>query len=306
MIACWWRQCDGFCKPGVRLAAACALLWAATWSQRTRGEDAKVPAAAPAAGAAEKAKEAAEATATVVVTPQDVGSELMDELVLQQALAPYRPILQSELELIRQACDLPVEQRPRVKQAGEAALRKAVGNDKNPMQGVRFFGGQGESKETVVREQIRQALTQQLTPEQAAKYAARTEQRTAIRKRAAILFVVARLDGELSLDADQRDKISENLSTAWQKQWDQWPQLLHFNANFVPDLPEKCVVPVLNADQAAVYTGLQKINGHISVFMQRNDEAEPDDWWGSEPRPAAKAGPAAAGPAIAAPVEAGR
>lgn len=276
-----WRQQFRLPRCGA-LLAACALLSAAAWSQPARSQ--------------EQNRAAARAQRKILVGPaapaaQAAAAEDPDEAVVQQMMTQCRPVLNCELELIRQACDLPPEQRPRVKRAGLAGLRKYALAAKPAAAGFRVFGGEAESQDATLRAKLREALRAELTPEQAAKYAERIEQRAASRKRAVILCVVARLDAELYLTGEQRDKIADSLSAAWESRWEDWLSLLHFQPNFLPQLPDRCIVPHLNAEQAADYRGLQKINGRMSIFVQHNDDdSEPDAWWGSEPE---KTGPAA-------------
>jgi hypothetical protein len=275
-----WKRC-------FQLTAAFAVLSAGGVVLQTRGEEPK-----PAAKQARKAKAAIRAKAP---QPKVAAANDQDDAVAQQMIARYRPILNCELELIRQACDPAPEQRPGIKAAGEASLKQSVQQAGNPGPVIRVFGQNTDSTDTVLRANLRKALTAQLSPEQAASYAKRITERTATRKRALILFVVARLDTALYLTNQQRDKIGDSLSAAWQEAWDEWAGVANYPGNYLPQLPDTCVVPHLNTDQTAVYSGIQKVNISGSVFIQNNDEAEADDWWGSEPaKPAEGAKPAAA------------
>jgi hypothetical protein len=130
-----------------------------------------------------------------------------------------------------------------------------------------------------------------LAPEQMALYGKRVAERTARQKRVGILMIVARLDACLYLTGEQRDKIGESLSAAWQESWGQSVGGLGIQEFSLAALPEKCVVPHLNAEQAAAWRGMQKNTSVESVMMiQEEEEIEADDWWGHEPaKPAEKA-----------------
>jgi len=124
-------------------------------------------------------------------------------------------------------------------------------------------------------------LEKTLTPEQMAKFTEEATQRTALRKRAAILTVAARLDTTLCLTIEQRDKIVTAISAGWQDTWEQWLMISVYGDQYFPLVPDQHVVSHLNADQKSVWTGLQKVD---FGFWGGGGNGEADDgWWGAEP-----------------------
>ena len=196
----------------------------------------------------------------------------------------YRPILTTELNFIRQVCDLTPEQRPKIKTAGEASLKEAALKmaelQGGQMRGVFRAQNEQPNPQRTIRESIAKALQETLTPEQMAKYKAEAAQRSALRKRAAIRSVVARLDGTLCLTADQRDKISQSITAGWQDKWEQWLAMSVYGDQYFPLVPDQHVVAHLDADQKSVWTGLQKVE--FGYYGGGNAAAD-DNWWGEEP-----------------------
>ena len=202
----------------------------------------------------------------------------------------FRPALLAELNFIRQTCDLVPAQRPKIKAVGEEALAEAV--RAMAQQQVRQDGNvvQRDGRR-IIRDALAKVLKETLTPEQMEKYTDEATRRAALRKKAAILNVVARLDSTMCLTQEQRQKITESISSAWQEKWEQWLVMSVYGDQYVPIIPDNLLVGHLNADQKAVWTGLQKVD---FTFWGGGGEVEQNDgWWGDEP--AKKAMPRAGG-----------
>ena len=243
----------------------------------------KKAAAAKPAEAEPKADKPAEAK-----KPADAREAQIDAQVQQwvgQFTQQYRPILTTELNFIRQICELTPEQRPKIKMAGEASLKEAA-LKMAELQGGQMrgnFRAQNEqpNPQRTIRESITKVLQETLTPEQMANYKAEATQRAALRKRAAIRCVVARLDGTLCLTADQRDKISQSITAGWQDKWEQWLMLSIYGDQYFPQVPDQHVATHLDADQKSVWGGLQKVD---FGYYGGGGIAEADDgWWGDAP-----------------------
>ncbi len=220
--------------------------------------------------------------------PADAREAQIDAQVQQwipQFTQQYRPILTTELNFIRQVCDLTPEQRPKIKAAGEASLKEAALKmaelQGGQMRGVARAQNEQPNPQRTIRESIAKVLQDTLTPEQMAKYKAEATQRAALRKRAAIRCVVARLDGTLCLTAEQRDKISQSITAGWQDKWEQWLMLSVYGDQYFPMVPDQHVATHLDADQKSVWSGLQKVD---FGYYGGGGIAEADDgWWGVEP-----------------------
>ena len=207
---------------------------------------------------------------------------------IPQFTQQYRPFLTTELNFIRQMCDLKPEQRPKVKAAGEAAVTQVVRlmaeQQGRAMRGVNFV----ERNNAVPPEPSRfildalvKALKETLTEEQLTKYTDESAKRTAMRKRAAMQCAVALLDAKLCLTVEQRDQITESVSAKWQTEWESWLMLPQYGGQYFPTIPDNLIVPHLNVEQKSVWNGFQKVSfGHWGGDGQ---EQQQDGWWGDEP-----------------------
>ena len=223
--------------------------------------------------------------APVALNVNDVDAQ--NDALTKQFLVQFRPLLTEELGFVRLVCsDLSKEQRPKIKAAGEASLKQAakeMGQFQNRQnQGIAIQARIQPEPRKMIREAVDKALRETLTSEQMQRFSLEATARKEQRKRAAILCVVSRLDGCLSLNADQREKIVDSISSHWEDKWEQWLMINVYGDQYFPDMPEKYVGPFLNPDQKSVWNGLQKIN--LGGWWGNNGQNPPNDgWWGDEP-----------------------
>ncbi|MBC8114866.1 MAG: BON domain-containing protein, partial [Candidatus Saccharimonas sp.] len=177
---------------------------------------------------------------------------------IPQFTEQFRPILTMELNFIRQMCDLTPEQRPKIKAAGEASVTEAARKmAEMQVRQMRVAVAQNSQPDPrrIIRDALAKVLKETLTPEQMAKYTEEATKRTALRKRAAILSVVALLDSTMCLTVEQRDKITESISSGWQDKWEQWLMMSAYGGQYFPMVPDQFVVTHLNAEQKSVWSG---------------------------------------------------
>lgn len=209
----------------------------------------------------------------------------VNDAVAQQYIAQLRPILLAELTFVRQMCELAPEQRPAIRDAGEAALKdaaRAMANQQQPQ--VRVFGASTTSKEprVIIRRAIEKAVLATLGEVQRTEFLKESERREKFRQRAAIRYVVSRLDSTLFLTEPQRDEIARTLTEKWQDDWDNWLMLPIYGDRYFPSIPDQYVVGPLNPEQVSVWRGLQKISLRGTSF-NNGVAAEDDGWWGGGP-----------------------
>jgi hypothetical protein len=132
------------------------------------------------------------------------------------------------------------------------------------------------------------SLAELLTPEQVATFKLSLERRLARQKQATILLCVSRLDALLYLSSEQRDKMIERLGAAPEASWEQWSGIIHYQGNYLPNMPDDLVAPILNEQQINVWRGIQKISGN-RITLRQEEPVEIDDWWGANPTKAAEA-----------------
>lgn len=257
----------------------------------------KRKAAAEERAVKEKAAEAdaveVEAVAAPVIQVLQAAPVAVDEQGLNPALVQhfeqqYRTMLKSELEFIREVCNLPVGDRPRVRAAGEKILKEtaqkmAQQQQRNQQpQVARMARAAVVNPRAQIREGIATALRDVLTAEQMLHYEEESASRQQARKQAATLDVVSRIDAVLYLSAPQREAITESITSQWEERWEQWLMIHVYGNQYLPNVPDTVVSKHLTPEQKAVWSTLQKIEvgffdqAHGLVFVD-------DDWWGDEP-----------------------
>ncbi len=202
-----------------------------------------------------------------------------------QYVQMMQPLMWRELDFVRQVCELPPETRPKIKAAGEAAVKQAARDMIQPQR-----AGRGRTPATArqtIHSEIVKALEANLAAGQLARYQAEAERRQAADKQAAIATAVAQVDTALFLNEEQREKIVQALTANWQDGWEQWLMLWQYSGQYYPQIPDQHVTPHLTDEQKTVWRGLQKVN--FSSWGGNNGRQAADDaWWEGKP-PAGKA-----------------
>jgi hypothetical protein len=189
----------------------------------------------------------------------------------RQFLPQFQPLLKAELAFIRRACRLNKEQHEQITKSANQRLRLAVKEyaiaQNNMRQGGRIRTRSLPDPRKLVQQQLAKLVKQKLGAEQAEGYQQECDKRTAHRKRATVLNLVAKLDEELVLTAEQRDKLVESLSANYQDAWAQWLEMLMHNNQHLPSIPDQHITPVLNETQKTVWRGARKQGHHIHWGM---------------------------------------
>ena len=258
-----------------------------TSDQKKRAEK-KAENAKP--GDSQAETEQAKVRAAKVAAPKAAqNANAQNDAAVQQWQQQFRPMLASELRFVRQMCDLSVPQRPKIKSAGEAGLKKAAVDFALFQQGRRnvVAGAVGKNSQPnprkTIHEAIEESLKESLPAGQLARYTAESDARTAQHKRAGILSVVSRLDGILCLTADQREKVTAALVSNCQNQCENWLAMHQFGDQYFPLIPDQYVVGHLTNEQKSVWQGLQKIEFGSYFGAQGPQELDDSEWWGEEP-----------------------
>jgi hypothetical protein len=172
----------------------------------------------------------------------------------------FRPILRSEYHVVRVVCRLTPEQRKSMARAGEQALRDAakkyVEMMRRPMTAAQRNALDPRKQ---IREGLSKAIKSQLPAELAARYQDEIARRDASRKRLAVRNLVARLDRDLILSPEQRDKIGESLSAHWDDSWCQSLEMFMYDYQFLPPIGDQYVAPFLNDAQKKIWRSTQKV-----------------------------------------------
>ncbi|MGE5194649.1 MAG: hypothetical protein ACM3U2_19325 [Deltaproteobacteria bacterium] len=223
---------------------------------------------------AEETRERAELADKAAAAARDAAIAQRVAAMMGQAMAPadlaamekqftrqFNAAARIELHFVDKVCEPTPEQRTEIDDALERyradLVKKYSENHKRLARGGRQVAGNpfaGDVHE-MVRRSIARTVKTNLSAGQVARFEEEIARRTADRKQAAVSHLVARLDGDLNLSAEQRDKLTESLAVNWTVTWDQQFEVMlrQPGAQFLPQLPERLVTPYLTPTQRKIW-----------------------------------------------------
>jgi hypothetical protein len=249
--------------------------------EKVAGAKAKAPAKVAGKAEVVEKKAAPKAARKAVMAKRVVAVQLgaVPDDQVQQYVQQFRPMVRTEYYFIRNVCDLTKEQRKQVAREGEravlAAARRFAEEQQKMMRGGWRPGSEQPDPHRLLVEVLAKSVPPMLTPAQAARYREELEKRAASRKQVALDNLVAKLDQDLVLDSDQREKISSSLSSHWNDAWCQSLQMLMNIENFFPNVPDNLVVPFLTEHQRSSWQRIPK-NQNVFFGFAFNGMAEND------------------------------
>jgi hypothetical protein len=224
--------------------------------------------------------------------PVQIQRPELQEQIDQQAKQLERmldPVLASELEMVRIACDdLAPAARKVILKAGQAARTKAA-RDMAQRQMHGRFGQDDFDPRKEIRSALGTALEGVATPEQFTRYDEENEARASRQARAARLRIVSRLDQQLDLSAAQRDRIEKALETDWKPDWivSLADSGLINDMPIAPDFAKAAIEPHLAPAQREAWKDWCRAAGSSMVgrrFITWNFDGQglqgDDPWWG--------------------------
>ncbi len=237
----------------------------------------KPAAAAAAKKAAAKAQQAVKAARVMApVRINQVGQ-------LQQMMMQLRPILRAEFHVVRAACNPTPDQRKAIAHTAEQAFRDATRTYLEAMQRpMTVKQRSANDPRKLIEEGMLQAIKPHLSADQVVRYQDELTKRAAGRKRLALRNLIARLDHDLILSPDQRDKLSESLSAHWDDSWGQSLEMFLYDNNYFPPIADQYVSPFLNDSQRKIWKGSQRFQGFFGGFgmvggVMDNDPLEDEE-----------------------------
>jgi hypothetical protein len=199
---------------------------------------------------------------------------------VQQFTQQFRPILRAEYHVLRLVCPLTPEQRKVIARSAEQALREAA---KTYSETIRRPMTMSQRASFDPRRQIQEGLAAavraQLPAEQAECYTHELAQRTAARKQIALRNLVAALDRELILSAEQREQISKSLLSYWAESGPP-PEMQLYGSSLLPPIPDQYLAPYLSETQKRIWRSTQKLAGftrHMAMFGGIPEEDPSED-----------------------------
>jgi len=190
-----------------------------------------------------------------VAAREQVDPELLMPHFTAEFTRQFQPLLTTELRFIEKVCQPSPEELKTVKAAGEESLKLTVTEYvrlqiKLEQSGYRF---REEPEWPNPRKRILDALAQSvrhaLAAEKVKRYEQELQSRAAARKRSTVSYTIAKLDRDLHLSPDQRERLSAILLSTWQEEWAQNLEILQHGDRYMPPLPDDQVAPILSEAQ---------------------------------------------------------
>ena len=200
------------------------------------------------------------------------GAPILADPLEQQFAPQIQLVVNSELHFVRKVCQPTPKQYESLKLVGDRAakntLRKIAQAQKKMQQGVQP-GQQVEwpDPRSLISELLAKEIAATLSAEQAERYQLELVKRAEARKRVTLLNLVAKIDKDLLLTAEQRTKLSESLTTNWKSTWGQQLEVFVYGDQFTPILPEERVLPFLNEKQKTIWKSAPKNENQFWGWM---------------------------------------
>lgn len=192
-----------------------------------------------------------------------------------------RRYARGEIFLIHKSCSLSAEEIDQLKEAGEKEVqrmlkqRKGGGAAADQLRNAGILlmpnGGRVNNRGTwdsraSVREAISKKAKTLLSEERYASYEREVKSREESRKRASIGSIVARIDRDLVLNDEQREKLTEVLTTSLKSTEYSTPEeYAYMQQATVPPIPSKLIEPLLTESQQRAWRRLPKRQHRMNV-----------------------------------------
>jgi len=200
-----------------------------------------------------------------------------------------KPLINVELSFVKRVCEPTDDQMAAIvvaaKDAHEAmaSILTDQGQAFNPLgRNQQIFMGPNQERMSVnpyirVREDVANLLKPLLSAEQYTRFVAEAKSRDEYERDAAVGTVLEMLDAKLILSPEQQTQLQEKLSA------DETLPDLHTlsvyssNTQYMPQLSERLITPVLTEAQKQIWSSLNRISFHQSI-LQGNSEGFTEDW----------------------------
>ena len=203
------------------------------------------------------------------------------DVALVDPLQELRPVMMRELEFVRHAVpELTLEQKRNIWTVAEASLKRAadLAAKRDQPEFVQVVGVLLDPPD--IHESLRLAiateLRKSLPTNRFERFASMSEFRVSQQKRAAILAIVSRMDGELYLSQSQRDQLINEITSKWDSRWSNRGSMFHFDDG-TSCIPEAVLKSCLNEAQQTAWKSLQGRSEFQETFAI--DVEEDDGWW---------------------------
>jgi len=216
-------------------------------------------------GARVNAARLAMPTVKLVAPAQAKVAEPNLDPMVAQYIPQFIPLMRTEVHLLLTVTEATPEERKAIVADRQKATKEAAKQYAASQQRIGRFMNTSTYPEPrkLVQESLIAAAKAHLSAEKIAMYQAEIDRRAEDQKSLAIKNIVARMDQDLVLSVDQRDKIAESLSKNWNAAWCQSLETIMYGEQYFPAIPDTVIIPALNPKQVQVWRGTPKNGGMV-------------------------------------------
>jgi hypothetical protein len=186
----------------------------------------------------------------------------------------FKSALRAELNFVQKVCEPTDEQMAEIRQVLEKYQTDMVKRYSDIQKRVARGQRQGVTTypdpRKLIRDSLKKTLKTTFDADRWARFESELEERRTDQTRAAVHNVVAKIDRDITLSAEQREKLVEALTAGWNPAWGlQFEVFLQQGGQFAPSLPPKLVTPHLNPIQKKIWSGTQANQQNQQVIFQQ-------------------------------------
>ena len=196
------------------------------------------------------------------------------DALLKQFEKRFKSVLRDELNFVEKVCEPTDDQMAEIRQVLEKykadVVKRQADLQKRAARGQRQATVAYADPRKLIRDSLKRTLKTTLDSERWARFDGELEQRKTDQTRAAVHNIVAKIDRDLALSAEQREKLVGALTAAWSPAWGQQFEIfLQQGGQFAPNVSPKVVTPHLNPIQKKIWSGTQANQQNQQVILQQ-------------------------------------
>jgi hypothetical protein len=183
--------------------------------------------------------------------------------------------LKVELSFANRVCKLSDEQRRKLIVKSVVWLEEFAADyakkGGQPQQGLwinGFNASNSADPRASIEAGVKKIVEADLPKRQQSLYAKECRKREAFHRKVSVDNLVARIDKELQLAPEQREKLTESLTTHWDKNWAPQLEMFMHGSDYWPNVPDQWIRPHLTAAQQLAWSRLNKQPGHVVFGVQ--------------------------------------
>lgn len=183
---------------------------------------------------------------------------------LRGLASELRPFYRYELMHVRAACGLSKEQFREIRPEADAAYERAIARvDAARAASPRSAGDDEPDYQEAIRQAVHSVARRHVSRERWDALQADLRRRRASRREAGVELLVAVIDRELLLSAEQRREIAGSIAGHWEDRFLDPLEVAFNDQSRCPKIPDELVAPFLSPDQREAWRRLPRLQGRL-------------------------------------------